>query len=262
MIKTAVLSGFLPLFYAIHMYTASPLHVAARLQDLTWRGNKVMQSEETMDSKWVKYLGWIIVSVESLFIVCSSASPVRGLKFLQCFHIHKSAFIVVILAPQFLMLTIGSFLMFQNMFKSAARFLTQHSEVSTSSPLPFRTGETRRALARLWHRFLTRVRTITGALSIMAAAKSAMLAAQRGAEESEKATEKTAKLGMALAETGVAKEILLSAKFEALKDTNARLADPDVDVTTKGLLVHRKEKLETEITILIAGGSSINAAEV
>ncbi len=55
---------------------------------------------------------------------------------MQFFHINKTAFVTVFLAPQYLMIMTGSFLMLQNMFKSAARFLTQHSEVLTSSSPP------------------------------------------------------------------------------------------------------------------------------
>ncbi len=123
--QTVFGAAFLTVLFANHSYIATPLHVVSRLEDLTWRGNKVMESEITDNSGWIKYIGWCIVCCETLFVVLSNASPIRGT---TVFYIDETMLLMAILAPQYLSVMIGVWLALYKMICGC---------VSTSHPRNF-----------------------------------------------------------------------------------------------------------------------------
>jgi hypothetical protein len=94
----------LPVLFANHSFIATPLHVIARLEDLSWRGNKVMTSEKTINSGWIKNLGWYVIEFETIFVLLSDASPIRGI---AVFRINPKTFVNVIIFPQYASVAIG-----------------------------------------------------------------------------------------------------------------------------------------------------------
>jgi hypothetical protein len=113
LLKTIIAGLFLPVLFGNHQYISTPLHVVSRLDDLTWRGNKVMQSEITKRAGWTKISGWMIVISQSVFILLSDASPI---KYTSMFKVNQYWFISVVLAPQILPLVIGVWLALINQF--------------------------------------------------------------------------------------------------------------------------------------------------
>ena len=131
--RTCVLAFFTPILFSAHQFNSTPLHVASRFQDLTWRGNKVMQSESTKHSGWVKWwCGWSIVFTETLFVGLSQCSPIHGMRF---FHIDKIGFVIALLIPQIFPIVIGSFLALQNLGGVVCPWLfKQGLRAATSTP--------------------------------------------------------------------------------------------------------------------------------
>ena len=121
-VHTALYSLFTPLLFAGHQYNATPLHVASRLQDLTWRGNKVMQSEHTVNSAWVKYCAWIIIFIETMVVLLSNASPIAATR---VYHVNIEVFTLFILASQFAGIAVGFWLCFENGVRAFCRFVTK-----------------------------------------------------------------------------------------------------------------------------------------
>jgi hypothetical protein len=107
LLRTCVLSFFTPLLFSMHQYNSTPLHVATRIQDLKWRGNKVMQSEITKHSSWTQYVGWLIVLIHTAFVLLSQASP---LAFTKTVYVSAISFVIFLLAPQVVPLVVGFWL--------------------------------------------------------------------------------------------------------------------------------------------------------
>ena len=60
--KTVIKSGFTVILFSPHHFSASSLHVAVRINDLLWRGNHGMVSEDT-DPHQLKNIAWYAVAI-------------------------------------------------------------------------------------------------------------------------------------------------------------------------------------------------------
>lgn len=107
LLRTCIASFFTPILFSMHQYNSTPLHVVARLEDLTWRGNKVMQSEVTKHSWWTQYCGWTVVVIDTLFILGTQASP---LNFTRYVYVDKVGFVIFLLFPQLIPMALGFWL--------------------------------------------------------------------------------------------------------------------------------------------------------
>lgn len=123
--SSTVFAGLLlPVLYGNHQYISTPLHVASRLSDLTWHGNKVMQSEKTKRAEWTRFVGWACVVTQTIFILLSNVSPLKWWMD-PCFTINKAAFVIIVLLPQVAPLVIGFSLAAKNFVSFLVKLLAK-----------------------------------------------------------------------------------------------------------------------------------------
>ena len=120
LLMTCTMSFFTPILFSMHQYNSTPLHVATRLQDLTWRGNKVMASELTKHSAWTQWVGWVIVLIDTAFVLLTQASPVA---FTKCIYVDKVGFVIFLLAPQIVPMALGFWLCIEYFIRSLCEYV-------------------------------------------------------------------------------------------------------------------------------------------